>query len=114
MGKTVTIPLDKALTGHGGVRITHVIVREPTFNEYLDTGEPYFLAQAPQSGIPFVLEDKQALATYTRILVQEPTDPLLLEQGGMALAKKIKDAVLSFFQPPDGEAGAGSKTSPTN
>jgi hypothetical protein len=112
MAKTVTIPLDTPLTGHGSERVTRVVVREPTFSEYLDNGDPYLVALAPQSGIPFQIEDKQAIAAYARLLIVEPKDPLLLEQGGIALAAKVKEAVRSFFLPA-GEAGTGSRTSPT-
>jgi hypothetical protein len=113
MAKTVTIKLDAPLTGHNGERCMQVIVREPTFNEYLDNGDPYLVALAPQSGIPFQIEDKQAIAAYARLLIVEPKDPLLLEQGGMALAGKVKEAIRSFFLPAGG-AGADSRTSPTN
>src|SRR6266702_4699491 len=80
--RTVTIPLDKPLTGHGGEVFRRVVVREPTFNEYLEYGDPFMVAQAPQSGIPFLLEDKPAIAAYVRLLVTEPDDPLLLDQRG--------------------------------
>jgi len=109
--RTVTIPLDKPLTGHGGEVFRRVVVREPTFNEYLEYGDPFMVAQAPQSGIPFLLEDKPAIAAYVRLLVTEPDDPLLLEQGGMRLAQKVREAVLSFFQAGAGADGA-SGTSP--
>jgi hypothetical protein len=40
-------------------------------------------------------------------------DPLLLRQGGLKLARAIKEAVLSFFL-PDAAEGEDSETSPTN
>lgn len=112
MAKNITIKLDKPLAGHAGP-VTQVVIREPTFNEYLDIGDPYVVAQAPVSGIPFILEDKAAIATYARTLIVEPTDPLLLEQGGMVLARKIKEAIKSFFL-VGGEADAVSSTLPTS
>jgi hypothetical protein len=108
---TVLSPLPplKVLAGHGGVRISEIKLREPSFDEYLEHGDPYTIAQAPGSGIPFMLEDKAAIAAYVHILVVEPADKLLLKQGGMALAQAIKEKVLDFFRPA-GEAGEGSKT----
>ena len=41
-----------------------------------------------------------------RICVVEPSDPLILEQGGLDLARKIKDAILGFFLPEFAAAAA--------
>jgi hypothetical protein len=103
------LPALKKLTGHNGAVIDKIVIREPSFDEYLEHGDPYTVAQAPGSGIPFMLEDKAAIKEYVRILVTHPADKLLLEQGGMALAQAIKEKVLDFFRPA-GEAGEGSKT----
>jgi hypothetical protein len=105
------IPLDKPLQGHGEL-IKQVVLREPTFAEYMRIGDPVTLAYAPRSAVPFMLENQEAIAEYAQLLIVEPADTLLLDQGGLALGKKIKKAILDFFQ--DGAAGgADSKTSQT-
>jgi hypothetical protein len=111
MPREIEIKLAKPLMGHGGP-ITKVIVREPTYAEYMQHGDPFLVALSPESKIPFAVEDKVALARYAEILVKSP-DALILEQGGMELARKITAAVRSFFQ--DGaEAGEASETLPTS
>lgn len=97
MGKTVRIPLDKPLKGHHG-SIDHVIVREPSYDEYLLHGDPYVYLPLKEGGW-FRSDSTEVLAAYVGILVVEPKDKLLLSQGGFELARSIKDAVLSFFLP---------------
>lgn len=101
MGKRVEIPVSPPLAGHDGP-VRKVIIREPTYNEYMLYGDPFVVAQAPKSGVPFVVEDKEAIAAYAGVLVEEP-DAIVLEQGGLELAIKVKRAILSFFQ-----AGGGN------
>lgn len=107
----VDIPLKKPLIGHHGP-IHQVVVREPTYDEYMQHGDPFVVALSPESRIPFMVEDKQVLAAYCALLVVEPADKLLLAQGGMALAQDIARTVRGFFHTGDGADGA-STTSPT-
>ena len=106
MTKTVTIELTKPLIGHGGA-VTKVVVREPTFREYIAHGDPIIWVPLPNGGL-FPSENLDVIAAYIRICVTEP-DALVIEQGGFELARKIKDVILGFFLPAVEEA-AGSKT----
>lgn len=110
-GRTIEIKLARPLKGHAGP-VTKVVLREPTYDEYMRLGDPFLVALSPDSKIPFAVEDKAALAEYCRILIVEP-DGLIVEQGGFALARQITAGVRSFFR--DGsEAAGGSGTSRTN
>lgn len=100
----VKIPLEKPLIAHGKT-ISEVVVREPTFAEYMELGDPFIVALSPESRIPFMVEDKAVLTAYCQRLVVEPADQLLLSQGGHHLAKRIALTVRGFFL--DGEAAAG-------
>jgi len=109
-GRTVTIPLDKPIVGHGVV--TKVVMREPTYAEYMEIGDPFLIGVSPGSRIPFVIEDQGVITKYCEILLVEP-DALVVQEGGMALAKAVRQAVKSFFRDGD-EAGEASGTSPTS
>jgi hypothetical protein len=110
-GKTVEIKLARPIVGHGG-SITKVILREPTFDEYLRFGDPFTVALSPGSKIPFMVEDHGAMAAYAELLLVEP-DALIVRQGGFELAREILRGVRSFFH--DGsEAAEGSETSQTS
>jgi hypothetical protein len=110
-GKTVEIKLAKPIVGHGG-SITKVVLREPTFDEYLRFGDPFTVALSPGSKIPFMVEDHGAMAAYAELLLVEP-DALIVRQGGFELAREILRGVRSFFH--DGsEAAEGSETSQTS
>lgn len=108
MAETVTIPLDKPLTGHKGP-IRQVVVRAPTYDEYLIHGDPYIWVPLPSGGgKAFASENMDVVREYARILIVEPADPLLLEQAGFELARKVKEAIMGFFLPAAAEA-AGSQ-----
>lgn len=97
MGKTVSIPVSPPLKGHHG-QIDHVIVREPTFDEFLQYGDPFVYLPLSE-GTLFRSDNTEVLAAYADVLVEEPKDKLLLRQGGLKLAREIRYAVLSFFLP---------------
>jgi hypothetical protein len=110
-GKTVEITLTKPLVGHGGP-VTRVVVREPTYAEYLQYGDPFVVALSQESKTPFMVEDNVAFASYMTLLVVEP-DALVVQQGGLDLARQVRGAVRSFFR--DGaEEGEASEMSPTS
>lgn len=107
----VTIPLDEPIISHGEP-IREVIVREPTFQEYLRIGEPYTIAQTPE-GAPLVVENLDAIRGYVEACVIQPKDQLLLEKAGFRVARKLRGTVMSFFL-PGGPATEGSLSSPKN
>lgn len=97
MGETLTIKLKKPLISPEG-EVRQVVLREPTFDEYLVHGDPYTIARSV-TGIPFMVENAEAIAAYIKVCLVEPKDPAILHQGKAKLAKEIKDHVLSFFHP---------------
>jgi hypothetical protein len=99
-----TIKLAKPLTGHSGL-IHEIVMREPTFAEYLEIGEPRTLFFT-EAGTPMVVENNDNIRRYIELCVQKPADALVLEQGGLQLARQLKKAVLDFFQDPPTENGA--------
>jgi hypothetical protein len=96
MAKTVRVPVEPPLVGHKG-KVPEVVVREPTFSEYLQHGDPFIYVPLKEGGW-FRSESTEVLAAYVGILVVEP-EQLLLEQGGFKLARDIKEAILGFFLP---------------
>lgn len=107
MAETVTIPLKTPIKGPNGALFKEIVLREPTFDEVLDHDDPYTVAVSP-GGIPFVVENHEVIRSFVGICLVSPTDPALLRQGGMHVARKVKQAVLGFFR-PDAAGSAGSK-----
>ncbi len=103
MARTVTVQTKIPLVGHGG-DVTKVVVREPTFEEYVRLGDPYILVPLEGGGF-YPSEDRAVLESYMACCVVAP-DLLVCRQGGFELARDIKGAILSFFLPAS-EAGAG-------
>jgi hypothetical protein len=107
----VRIPVSPPIKGHKGP-IDHIIVREPTFDEYTALGDPYIWVPLKDEKRAFPAENADVIKAYAEILVVD-VDALLLRQGGFKLARAIKEAILSFFL-PDAEAGEASPSSPTS
>lgn len=104
MTNKVTIRLRTPLRGPNGARIREVIIREPNVTECLSIGDPYVVGSSP-TGSQIVVENYEAISEYVRRCVIEPADPALLEQGGVFLARKLKEAVINFFlNAEDGDA----------
>ena len=112
MAKTVTIVCDTPLEAHEGKKITQIVLREPTMDQYFQHGDPWTVALS-EKGIPFSIENGEVIATYVKLCLVEPKDPQLLQQGGIALAKKIKNVILDFFR-PGASASEGSANTPTS
>ncbi len=112
-GRKITIELDTPLRGHNG-EIKAVVLREPRMAEYFRLGDPWTIALS-EGKVPFTIENGEAIEQYVRACVVEPADFQLLEQGGLQLARKLKEAVLSFFQPgtPIAQDTAISQMPPT-
>lgn len=101
MGDTIRIKVSPPLKGHKGP-IHEVVIREPTFEEYLRHGDPYIFVPL-NGGKAFPSESMEVLSEYVKILVVEP-DELLLAQGGFKLARQIKEAIMGFFLPDAAES----------
>ncbi|MCJ2108028.1 hypothetical protein MKK70_22160 [Methylobacterium sp. E-041] len=110
MSKPVRIPLAEPVMGHGGP-ITHIVVREPTYDEYMTCGgEPYTIGQS-EDGVLFTIEKPEVIAAYAEACIVEPP-ALQLGSANWRAAREVRKAILGFFQAP-AEAGEPSPTSPT-
>lgn len=113
MREQAVITLKKPLRGHGGQEIKRIVLREPTFDEYLIHGDPYTVA-ASSAETRFAVENLEVIKQYISICLVEPKDPQLLSaQGNARLAREVKQKLLDFFQ-PEAETEEGSETSQTN
>ena len=110
MAKEIRIAVEGGLVAHGTV-LHEVVLREPSFDTYLDLGDIVTFGKAPDGTI-FPVENSEILRTYIARCLVEPKDPLLLTQGGITLARAVKGAVLGFFHDAP-SAPAPSPTSPT-
>jgi hypothetical protein len=112
MAKTVTIVCDTPLEAHEGKKITQIVMREPTMEQFFQHGDPWTIALS-EKGVPFSIENGETISAYAKICIIEPKDHALLNQGGIALAKKIKGVILDFFR-SGAPASEGSANMPTN
>ncbi|SEQ48523.1 hypothetical protein SAMN05216548_10515 [Faunimonas pinastri] len=110
MAKTTIIKLHDPLVGHDGP-IHRVVLREPTVSDVLEFGDPVAVGRTP-SGTMIYAENLEAIRGYVERCLVEPKDHLILEMGGIRLARDLKQAVIDFFQSDD-EDNAASKTSPS-
>lgn len=115
MREIITIPLAKPLVTQAG-SISQIVLREPSFDEYLQYGDPYVVAGA-KDGTPFGVENVDVIRQYLSVCLVEPKDPALLSQAGARVAREVKDKLLSFFQPAaasDKKLDAAPETSGTS
>jgi hypothetical protein len=85
-------------------------MREPSFRDYVELGEPFMVGRA-DDGAPFVVENAEAISAYLRRCVVG-VDPTLLNQTNARSARRLKNALLGFFDDA-GPATEGQTTSPT-
>ena len=107
----VRIPIPGGIAAHGKVH-NEVVIVEPTLLQYLEIGEPVVWIFYPD-GSRTPTTNPTAIERYINICVKEPADTLLLNQGGIKLARKIREAILGFFRDEVDEETAPSPTSPT-
>jgi len=107
MRETRTIKLRKPLESPEGP-VKQIVIREPTFDEYLVHGDPFTIASSSE-GLPFVVENSEVIAKYIRLCLVEPKDPQILHQGTARVAREVKEALLGFFRQGEPEA-EGSET----
>lgn len=111
MRETATIKLATPLVTHSG-SLNQIVLREPTFDEYMSFGDPYTVA-ASASGHPFAIENPDVIRQYLTVCLVEPKDPALLAQAGARVAREVKDRLLGFFQAVTAQPDADSGTTPT-
>lgn len=110
MANEVRIPVPAGLTTHAGP-VFEVVLQPPTYDAYLDLGEIVTWGKAPD-GTVFTVQNSEVLRSYIARCLVQPKDPLVLNQGGLALARAVRGAVLDFFR-DDSSASEPSPTSPT-
>lgn len=106
------VKLDKPIMGHRPYR--QLEFREPKFRDLMELGDPYIWVPAGND-YSRRLDDTQIIAKYAeRLLVEDGKagDPLILDQLGVADTRKVREAIVDFFQPA--AATAASSTSPEN
>lgn len=111
MAKKITVALRSPIEGHAGP-VNAIVLREPNVFECLELGDPYVVGSSPSGG-QLVVENPEIITAYVRRCLVEPNDPALLYQGGVEMARAIKEAIISFFLPGT-EADAASETLPTS
>lgn len=110
MANEVRIPFPAGLTTHAGP-VFEVVLKPPGYDDYLDLGEIVTWGKAPD-GTVFTVQNSEVLRAYIARCLVQPRDPLVLNQGGLALARAVRGAVLDFFR-DDTSATEPSPTSPT-
>lgn len=110
MTERISIPLDPPVT-IGTKRYDKVVVRAPSYGEFMDFGEP--LEGQSSEGVRVTVEHLDRLKAYCEACTTTGDDaiaePAVLAAGGFELARKVQRAVLGFLYPPV----AGGTTSPT-
>ena len=104
------VTLEKPIMGHRPYR--QLEFREPKFRDLMELGDPYIWVPAGND-YSRRLDDTQIIAKYAeRLLVEDSKagDPLILDQLGVADTRKVREAIIDFFQPA--AATAASSTSP--
>ena len=104
------VTLEKPIMGHRAYR--QLEFREPKFRDLMELGDPYIWVPAGND-YSRRLDDTQIIAKYAeRLLVEDGKagDPLILDQLGVADTRKVREAIVDFFQPA--AAPAASSTSP--
>jgi hypothetical protein len=109
MRENVSIPLKTPIKGPNGAMFKAIVLREPTFDEVVAREDPYTVAVSP-GGIPFVVENSDVIRGYIDLCLVEPPDPALLKQADLHAARKVRQAILGFFQPDDAEPAASENS----
>jgi hypothetical protein len=79
-------------------KVNRIVLREPTFDEYLSYGDPFSIAYT-ENGTPFGVENPEVIKRYINACLVEPKDPAILMQAGAFVAREVKNKLLGFFQP---------------
>lgn len=98
MADKVTIPLSRPLKGPNGVVVKEVVLREPSYDEIVEIGDPYFIAVTREQ-VPFQVENAEAIKGYLARCIETPQDTALLAQLKPADVIAVKDKLLAFFLP---------------
>ena len=94
MANEKRVPLSEPIDAHGK-QITEAVVREPTYADLMQFGEPSVVARNPDGTI-YAVENDAAIRQYLDRCVVEP-DPSLLRAVPLRDAIAIKAALIGFF-----------------
>ncbi len=111
MDDQIIVELSRPIRIPGG-SVSRLEFRQPNFNDYMELGEPYVVADTPD-GNRFAVEDFPTIKRYIERCLVEPKDPALLRQVRALEAREIKIKFMSFFREREPEAEV-SETSPTS
>ena len=109
MAKQIRIPVPEGIIGHGRTH-TEVVLREPTFREYMDIGDVVEHVSYP-NGMRLATINNATVDSYFKACLVDPKDPLVVEQGGLALAREVREAIVGFIH-GESRVAAPSETSP--
>ncbi len=98
----IRIPLTRPVPGHHG-DVRELVLREPTFNDFMDLGDPYQIAQSPE-GSNFAIVDPEVVRGYFERMLIEPKHPELLTNASIKDAQAVQAAILRFFQDGGGDS----------
>lgn len=111
MDDQIIVELSRPIRVPGG-SVSRLAFRHPGFDDYMELGEPYVVADTPD-GNRFVVEDFPTIKRYIERCLVEPKDPALLRQVRALEAREIRIKFMGFFR--EREPGAEvSETSPTS
>ncbi|GJD51086.1 hypothetical protein OPKNFCMD_3837 [Methylobacterium crusticola] len=110
MAHEVKIPLKTPIITHGG-EVREIVLKAPSFDAYMEHGEPYTVAETPD-GARYAVESMEVIRAYVADCLVSPADVNLLSQCDARTGREVRKVILGFFQ-PDGEVTEPSPTSPT-
>lgn len=108
--QTRTVKLSRSYTVFDET-FADVVVREPTFDDLLEFGEP-FEGQQSAGGQMVVFENREAVAGYVQRCVEKPPYASLGELS-ISDARAVRDGVLDFFKRGEASRAASPEASET-
>lgn len=98
----------------GSTTYTYVKVRAPSYNDYMDLGEP-LERQRNGDGVDIQIQHLDRLKGYAERLVTTGDDaiaePAVLAHGGFRLARRVHEVLCDFLYLQSPAAGTSSQTS---
>src|SRR5258708_38048210 len=98
MADKASVPLSKPIKGPNGTSFKEVVLREPSYDEIVEIGDPYFIAMT-RDNVPFQVENAEAIKSYLARCIESPKDVALLGQLKARDVVAVKDKLLAFFLP---------------
>jgi hypothetical protein len=99
----IVVPLDTPIDGHE--KIERVILRKPNAGDYRRLGEPAMAAMTSDKTTVLV-ENNEVISDYIELCLEYPANDLL-NRATVHDFRKVKQAILDFFQLAGDAAPAG-------